>query len=463
MTILNFSILTLFIAIISCILAIGTLSKGDKEGRYLAVCLFLSAGIEISYLISILISNKFTMSLFSSIYFGLIDVMLAALVYYVMLIMEVAHCRMCRFGMTLIAIYTCFDIAVLMINPWKEIAIGYRYSEVSIQHWRYVPGTLYDMHLAFSYILIGIVFAMLIYKTIKTPSAYKSRYGGICAVLVVVVVINAIFLYTFNDQLPDISLFLYGIVSFVLYRNRYHYSKKRLFNQAYVGIIEEMSHPILLFDYEKNLVLNNGAAEYICEGLRKDDNGDVTLGDFIKECGFNEVTEFTENDVAFSWVDRRKGKEKSYRCDYHPFKDKKGHITGYLFIFTDNSTVIDVLTGFTNMNEFVRHVNGYTDPSPIPVCVTACDINNLHGINMEMGEVAGDLFIKKLADLMREKFPEGTYFVRLNEANLLAVTLGVSDEIIDVAIADIRKILLEEDNITIQTAKAVARGGKRCA
>ena len=456
MVILAFIIVTLIVAATACLLAAKALKKGDGCGRYLAVCLLLSAGVEISYLISILVSDMFIMSFFSSIYFSLIDLLLLGLVLYVRRAMELPKRSMIY--MLLPAAYALFDIFTLMINPWKPVSLTYRYSESSIQHWRYVPGHLYEMHLIFSYFLIAIVFTMLIYKAAKKPFVYRRRYSGICIALFFVVFINAVFLFLSNDSIPDISLFLYSIAGFIFYKSRYNYSKRRLLSLARAEIVDEMNHPIILFDYEKKLVLRNRAADCLCENIETCDGGTITLCDFINGCGFKEVTEFTDCDVTFRWIDRRKEKEKSYRCDYHTFKDKKGYVTGYLFVFTDNSMEIDILTGFANMNEFSRHAAEEMSFEDYPACVTVCDINNLYGINRERGEAAGDYLIKKLSRLMQSSFPEGTYFARLNEANLAAVTSGEDEDAIDSAIANIQKVLLVEDDVTMQTAKAIADG-----
>lgn len=459
MGILAFIIVTLIVAATACLLAAKALKKGDECGRYLAVCLFLSAGVEISYLISILVSDMFVMSFFSSVYFSLIDLMLIGLVLYVRSAMNLS--KRIIIYMILPAAYALFDITTLMINPWKSVSLTYRYSENSIQHWRYVPGQLYEMHLVLSYVLIAAILTMLIYKAAKTPFVYRSRYSGICVALFIVVLINAVFLFLSNDSIPDISLFLYSIAGFIFYKSQYNYSRRRLRSLARAEIIDEMNHPIILFDYDKKYVLSNKAADCLCENIETVEDGTMTLCDFIKVCGFREVTEFTDSDVTFRWIDRRKGKEKSYRCDYHTFKDKKGYVTGYLFVFTDNSMEIDILTGFANTNEFSRHVAEDMSMDDYPACVTVCDINNLYGINRERGEAAGDYLIKKMSRLMQSSFPEGAYFARLNEANLAAVTSGEDESAIDSAIENIRKVLLVEDNVTMQTAKAVADGRAR--
>lgn len=459
MGILAFIIVTLIVAATACLLAAKALKKGDECGRYLAVCLFLSAGVEISYLISILVSDMFVMSFFSSVYFSLIDLMLIGLVLYVRSAMNLS--KRIIIYMILPAAYALFDITTLMINPWKSVSLTYRYSENSIQHWRYVPGQLYEMHLVLSYVLIAAILTMLIYKAAKTPFVYRSRYSGICVALFIVVLINAVFLFLSNDSIPDISLFLYSIAGFIFYKSQYNYSRRRLRSLARAEIIDEMNHPIILFDYDKKYVLSNKAADCLCENIATIEDGTMTLCDFIKGCGFREVTEFTDSDVTFRWIDRRKGKEKSYRCDYHTFKDKKGYVTGYLFVFTDNSMEIDILTGFANTNEFSRHVAEDMSMDDYPACVTVCDINNLYGINRERGEAAGDYLIKKMSRLMQSSFPEGAYFARLNEANLAAVTSGEDESAIDSAIENIRKVLLVEDNVTMQTAKAVADGRAR--
>lgn len=100
---------------------------------------------------------------------------------------------------------------------------------------------------------------------------------------------------------------------------------------------------------------------------------------------------------------------------------------GRLFVITDTTAERDILTGFHNWESFRTTTLSSTSCFAYPVVTAVCDINGLQEINDTMGRSAGDKAICRLADCMRDFFPEGTYFIRGREASLLALCYRTSE------------------------------------
>ena len=56
-----------------------------------------------------------------------------------------------------------------------------------------------------------------------------------------------------------------------------------------------------------------------------------------------------------------------------------------------------------------------------PVGIAVCDVNSLSVINATRGQDAGNEKVRQMSVLMREIFPPETYFVRGQDANLIAI------------------------------------------
>lgn len=460
MTTITFSIISIIVALTSCVIAGKTLSKKSREGHYLAISLYCCAAICVTYLASILAHDEFTMSLFASVYFAIFDVMLISLLLFVRCLTKGKSIK--TPVLILPIIYATFDVVILLSNPWTGIAIKYLYTDASIQHWRYMPEAMYQLHLIFSYVLIGIILELLIVKIVRTPRAYRSRYTKILIGIMVVVIMNAVFLFLPKNNLPDFSVIFYSIVAFVLYWNTYHYSQESMLAGVNQLIVDEVPRPMLLFDYEKKLVMHNALSKRFCDISH---SGEVlTFDEYIDYYNLDDIRNSQDDNVSFQWVYSQDGESNSYRCDFSKFKDKRGRIIGYFLVFTNVSKGHDILTGFQDKSEFVSMLNSGKFPLQYPLSASVLDINNLHGINITKGKTAGDNAIKRLSMLMKEVYPNGTVFIRLNEAVLVAVSSEISRDKLELIATDINVRLKHSDNqnesISVQSAIAIADGDR---
>ena len=382
-----------------------------------------AAGVELSYTCSVIASSYFCMSLFQSLYFCTIDLILYTLLLYGQLITGFkANRKWSKILMIVIKLYMLVDIILMMINPFKEISISYSYDEDSIMPWRYVHKFPYEMHLVFSYILVATFLFILVRKILKTPSVFRKRYIIILLGISFVVVLNAMYLFIPNETSIDFSIIFYSIIGLFMYFATYHYSETEMLNAARKVIINEFGYPVVLFDYEGKFAMCNNDAKFL---LPDNDIGDeYTISEFVKYNNMEKKISDFNNDSYFKLLVNVDNMDKNFRCDYKVLRDKKDKEIAKLFVLTDNSLHTDIVTGFYTENKFKHDFANIGENVIFPAAVAIFDINKLSFINHKYGRETGDKSIAYLADIIRENCNKGTYKVRLHDANLMVICFG---------------------------------------
>lgn len=328
--------------------------KGHSE--YFAKAAIASIITSISYLVSILTDNYLVMKIACAFYFTSIDIMLLFLLIYIIYYSRYKMSRVMKFFLYMMEVWIGFDIIVEFINPFKEIAMEYREIQGAITRWQYSPKLLYQMHLILSYTIIAAIFYLLIRRMMHTSAAYRQKYYTIIAGIMFVVALNGVFLFIDKEsRLLDYSIIFYGFMIMILYWNTYYYSKHGMLNHVRQMILDEIEHPIVLFDEEKVVALSNYAADVF---VGEKEKMDLSMSDFVSKYDLDEKLLSTKEDNYFLWnysVDDEN--VLTFRVDFHILRDKKNRIIGRMFVFTDNSLEIDILTGFQSKNSFQRHMH----------------------------------------------------------------------------------------------------------
>ena len=141
---------SVLIALIDVILFIKSIQKNKTTGRYLGYACAVAAVVDISYLISILNDSYMCMSVMSSLYFVSIDIMLVSLLIFTIYFTKNRFIKTAKIAISLITLYTLFEIVVFSINPFYEIAISYVSRDTLIAKYTYEMKPLYWMHLCFT-------------------------------------------------------------------------------------------------------------------------------------------------------------------------------------------------------------------------------------------------------------------------------------------------------------------------
>lgn len=392
--------------------------RENKALKNLLMAVFVAAGIVTwGYAGSLMAQTYQQASVCSSIYFAAIDYMLLFASMYAVRFTNrrtrEAHGPVLR----LVIVLVILDSLVLLTNPIHQKSIRYYYVADTVAHWRYLPHFPFRCHLVLSYLLLANILMSLLVKIIRSPKVYRRRYSLLLYGIAGVVLMNAVFLYLPQKNLFDFSVLFYSVICGVLFWNNNHYSQKGMLAEVNMMVLGELNHPLVLFDYEDCYTMSNRIAGRLLEGV--DLNQVYTLPEFVRRWGFERELRDMDQNHAFQWEFIQGEEHTLYRCDYTVLRDAQNRIIGRLFMFTDRSLAVDLLTGFFSESSMKKQFEYNHDRLVYPVGAAICDINCLSVINSRMGKEEGDRAIKMLAQMIRQSVPEGTYCARLNDAVLL--------------------------------------------
>lgn len=420
---------SIIIAAMDIILAIKSIKKNKTTGRFLGLACIGAAIVDVSYLISIISDSYMAMSVMSSIYFVSIDYMLVCLLIFTVYFTKGRFSKYGRVAIGVCFFYCLYELVIFAINPFKNIAIGYVRRDTVIAKYSYDMKPLYDMHLFFSYALVGVVLILLVKKLCKIPHEYRLQYSSVILGLLALVGINAIFLYVPGAEvykLLDYSICGYSLTSFILYWSCFNYSTHGMLNKLKTSIFENIGQGIVLFDYDNHLILHNDRADDFlgkkllckCENLQQ----------FLETYDLSVDLAADDDSFSLQCYIKSDDEERPLRCDIRRLDNKEGRRLGQMFVFSDISLETDMLTGFQKWDSFQRLAMEEMDHFTFPVGVAICDINGLSVINSTLGSQSGDQRINSLAGIMRKNFPERTYYVRGIDAHLIALCSHSNEE-----------------------------------
>lgn len=422
-------VLSIIIAVTDVFLGVRSFKKNRMTGRALGYACIGAAIVDISYLVSIISDSYMTMSIMSSVYFISIDYMLVCLLVFTVYFIKGHFSKYGKVAIGACFSYCLYELVIFSINPFKNIAMGYVRRDTVIAKYSYAMKPLYGMHLFFSYAIVAVVVILLVKKLCTIPHEYRMQYSSAILGILVIVGVNAIFLFFPGEEvysLLDYSICGYSLTSFLLYWSCFNYSTHGMLNKLKTYIFENIGQGIVLFDYDNHLILHNDRAD---DFLGKDLLGKCeNLQDFLE--AYNLSVNLASDDDSFSLqcYIKSDGEDRPLRCDIRRLDNKNGCKLGQMFVFSDIALETDMLTGFQKWESFQRFAMEEVDHFTFPVGVAICDINGLSVINSSLGNQAGDQRISTLAGIMRKSFPERTYYVRGVDAHLIALCSRSSEE-----------------------------------
>ena len=445
--------ISILIAVGDMILALQSFRKNEPTGRYLGFACVGAAVVDISYLGSILVDNYLFMSVMSSIYFITIDLMLLCLLVFTVYFTKGKFEKLGKRAIGLGILYAGFEVVVFAVNPFWEIAIHYVRRETFVARYSYQMKPLYWMHLVFTYMLVFMVLFLLVRKMCKIPREYRAQYGFVILGILVIVSINAVFLFWPGDAvytLLDYSICGYSLTAVLLYWSCFNYSTHGMLNSLKTSIFENIGQGIVLFDYNDSLILHNEKADAFLGKLRLEQCR--TLQEFLDDYDLALNSQAESESFSQQCYINHDGEERPLRCDIRGLKNERQQQLGLLFVFSDAALETDLLTGFQDWESFQLFVREDQDAFHSPVAVAICDINSLSVINSTMGNHVGDQQIKLLADTMRQCFPKQTYYVRGPEASLYALRSHGSEAEMQDCLAQVREQFPGQLQYAVSTA-----------
>ncbi len=412
---------TLFMTALNIFISLRAFKKNEEHGetgRFLGYSGILASMINLAYLGSIMVDSYRVMSAFSSMYFCCIDWMLITLVHFTTLVTGTSGRRVYRGIRAGLCICAILDTLVLFLNVFEEVAIHYVDHGRNMVRYTYEMKLPYMLHLAFTYILVVLILYILIEKILTTPRAYRRQYEYIVASILLVVAVNALFLYvdgTAPFLVLDFSILGYSIGLYCLYWTAFEYRLKNMRESLSLLIFSDLDEGVVLFDYEMKLIMANHMAERLA--------GQVVLRDRMPMEDFLAAMDLPErNETSYS-VQRGR-----IRVDYRQLMDDRESVIGSLFRLSDITGDTDPLTGFVLWEKFRKYVLDNPWKYEEPTAVVMMDIIGLDRVNRTFGRETGDQRIQNLAKILKGCLPDETLYIRGFEAHLIAVCRHMGEE-----------------------------------
>ena len=416
-----YCVLSVLFVCIDAHIARKSFMQSGEVGHYLALSGIAASIVTFSYLISVITESYPRMSIASSVYFLSIDWMLIFLVHFVMLI---THAKEDEVNVRLrkaIRLYACFDTAVFIVNVFKEICISYVPQDTPIAHYAYDMKPLYIAHLLFTYCLVVVIIYVLFNKLVHTPLKYRNQYLFLLASIVLVVLVNAVFLYPLGDSifsLLDLSVLGYSLGLYCMYWSAFEYREGYMIRSLSMTIFENIDQGIVLFDYAGELIMHNDMSERLLPHVSFPNA--MKEEEFVSQCEL-PLENHLDNDAYSIQTEMGTERPTAMRCDYRRLRDADGTVTGNLFVFSDISNDTDMLTGFQHWEDFRKFAAENPWNFDHPTAVAIFDIIGLGEVNQTFGREVGDQRIRNLVKIMRTHMPKDTYYVRGYEAHLIAI------------------------------------------
>ena len=296
-------VISIIIAATDILLAVKSFKKNKTTGRFLGFACMGAAIVDISYLISIISGSYMCMAAMSSIYFISIDFMLVSLLIFTVYFTKGKFSGYGKWMVAFCFLYCIYELIVFAVNPFMEIAIEYKPRDTLIAKYSYQMKPLYELHLIFSYVMVLLVVGLLIRKICKIPHEYRWQYLSVIIGILIIVGINAIFLFLPGESvvnLLDYSIGGYSIVSFIIYWSCFDYSTHGMLNKLKTSIFENIGQGIVLFDDDEHLILHNERADFFlgeklltgCKDINSLSVINSTLG---KKAGDQKIRLLSEN------------------------------------------------------------------------------------------------------------------------------------------------------------------------
>lgn len=191
-------------------------------------------------------------------------------------------------------------------------------------------------------------------------------------------------------------------------------------------IFDNVDQAILLFDCNDKILLYNDTAKSLFPELLSSKK--MTMDAFLKKCGLAQDDKKMDAGYLFQTSIKVEECEIPIKINYKVLKDRVNRDIGKLFLLNKCVFETDSLTGFHDLEAFevfVKDSNRQDKSEKMAVAV--CDINGLSQLNASQGQRAGDKCIKQVAELLKFNFPQGSYFVRGRDANLMVVSPDLTE------------------------------------
>ena len=322
-----------------------------------------------------------------------------------------------------LAVVVLVDNILLLINAFTEVLFKFRVSEYEDNVYVTAEWSpFFIIHLIGCVIIVALIVSVLFQKARRVASIYRGRYIVGCVTfsswLVLEIVIRLI---SNNMSMGSVFLVTIGIICF--YFMYFLYPMMRI-ERMKTFAINNMSEPVLMFDYNNNLQVYNDAAEKML-GV----SSYLPMEKYI-----------ADNELYYTLEERGKVKDKkreftrtklidgrAYLIHGQELWDEKDKFVGTLVVYTDITSqeklkdeatlyaTRDQLTGLWNRDYFFEMVSKTIRENPdVEFCMVVSDIYQFKMFNEILGYSTGDDLLLAVAQGYRERCKRLWVFSRIS-------------------------------------------------
>ena len=320
--------------------------------------------------------------------------------------------------------------------------------------WHITYSEFYVYSFIISFVFMLTCLGILIYKTIKSPTLYKSKYNIILVLFSFAMVLN--FFSSIAGAMVDYSILMYGGLAIAICYYSLFYFPKDLIHKTNEFVIEEITSAVLCFDIENKCIFTNKKANSYF-----DDGNKVS---FEKIEAFNEkiMGRINKNEEYCQWEDTivNDGQPMDVLQEYHLLKDEKGIKVGHFLVIHDWTKEVrtlkeeryraihDNLTGLLNRNSFFEEAKKLLQRyKNLPMYMLAINTKDFKLINDLFGVEVGDEVLKTQATIIKGYETSRTVSGRITGDRFAMIIPKESfDEKIFVSANERLKTLFEKSN-----------------
>ncbi|SHK87837.1 HD domain-containing phosphohydrolase [Fibrobacter sp. UWB12] len=360
---------------------------------------------------------------------------IAASIYFFMLFVNVyAHMARVYWIQLLLRFFLVallFDVVIWIVNPFCGWALGCEPSSGIAFFQSAHEGALYYYHLILAHLIFLFSMGMLFYRFVKAPKVFRKRYQGIIVSVLFFILLN--FLLKRFIEL-EYSIHFYCLLPISAYWSS-RYAVMDILNYFKDNVFETIEQGIVLFDFKGALIFHNVRSEKLLAGISFDEF--LSQDFFVKSCNV-EIPDSKDVYFAQCYIDID-NKIKPMRIDFHRIKDGKGRGLANLFVISDPAVKTDLLTGFSSWDSFKNFAEKDSFATKLPLTMIVCDLNNLSSLNNSKGRDVGDRLLRNLAVTLKNNFPQGSYFVRGEDAKLVVLAPRMSLNSVEQIMAQVKR------------------------
>lgn len=280
------------------------------------------------------------------------------------------------------------------------------------------PG--HQIHLAFTYILIALIFVIFVVRIIKTSRLYLERYLTVAAALFAVTCWESF--YIFSNTPIDRSMLGYAACGILLYYFALEYKPLILTDKMLSKVVSTMSSAVFFLDVHQNCIYFNESARVLFH-LQKDDYDEAKRVISL----FWEADEYLATD-SYSTIKKKiiNGQSYSFAIEFNKVYDHNKTYAGSFISIADKTDSLrqierdryrathDALTDLYNREFFIQQCEKRLLENQNRTYMLVCsDIKDFKLVNEIFGKNTGDQIIINSANTIREVATEDVIYGRI--------------------------------------------------